>query len=282
MILLDGHRVGVAVGRCPDLPRSIGLRSRVAAALRETADPARALDGLDPLDGTIVCAVIDRAASQFVYSSLGEVTPVLAAPNLAHRLLEHADRRVATATLPPGATLLLCSDPDVGSAAAELDDCAHLHPDVAADRIVGLLSPPAAVICRHPPGPLVLTVPAEPASLATVRARLRQWLSLAGIDPESSADSLLAVGEAASNATEHSVLGADHGVQITVQAVLEPSGGGEQMRFTVSDNGRWKPAAPSPGYRGHGIRLINALVDETDLTATDDGTTVEMLKEVRS
>lgn len=258
------------------------MRSRVSAALRETADPARASDGIEPSDGTVLCAVIDRAASQFAYSSIGAAAPVLAAPHLPHRILEHAHRRLATAPLPPGASLLLCSGGDIGSAAAELDACAELHPDAAADRLIGLLTRAAVVLYRHPPGPLVLTVPAEPASLATVRGRLRQWLSLAGIDPECSADSLLAVGEAASNATEHSVVGAAHTVQITVHAVLEPAGGGAQLRFTVSDNGRWKPAAPSPGYRGHGIRLINALVDETDLTATDDGTTVEMLKEVRS
>lgn len=120
-----------------------------------------------------------------------------------------------------------------------------------------------------------VTVPADPASLAVIRSELRHWLAVAGVDSETAADTLLAVGEAASNATEHSVLGADHDVELTVDAVVS----GDRLLFTVADNGRWKPPPESPGHRGHGIRLINALVDDADLVTGAQGTTVQMIKE---
>ena len=88
-----------------------------------------------------------------------------------------------------------------------------------------------------------ITLPAEPSNLAASRGRLRTWLSEAGVDPESAADVLLAVGEAAANATEHAVIGTDHEVSMTVSAALS----GNILMLTVSDNGRWKPAAESPG-----------------------------------
>ena len=63
---------------------------------------------------------------------------------------------------------------------------------------------------------------------------------------------------------------------MTVSAALS----GNRLVLTVSDNGRWRPAAESPVHRGHGMHLINALVDSVELTATPKGTTVAMLKEV--
>lgn len=133
-----------------------------------------------------------------------------------------------------------------------------------------------------PPEPLTVTLPALPDSLAVVRARLREWLAQAGLDPESSADVLLAVGEATANAVEHSVVGAEGPVVMDVRAALC----GNLLALTVSDNGRWKdndcPKSDtgSRAYRGHGMHLINALVDSVELSATADGTTVQMLKEL--
>lgn len=127
-----------------------------------------------------------------------------------------------------------------------------------------------------PAPPLTITLPALPGNLAVFRGRLRDWLAEAGVDPELCADVLLAVGEATANATEHSVVGADHEVCLTLSAAVK----GNHLYLTVSDDGRWKPAVGSQGHRGHGMHLINALVDSVQLTTTPDGTTVAMLKEV--
>jgi anti-sigma regulatory factor (Ser/Thr protein kinase) len=139
-----------------------------------------------------------------------------------------------------------------------------------------------AGVPAFPPEPLTVTLPALPGSLAVVRARLREWLAQARLDPESCADVLLAVGEATANAVEHSVVGADRPVLMDVRATLC----GNLLALTVSDNGRWKDNgsrrsdAESRAFRGHGMHLINALVDSVELTANADGTTVQMLKEL--
>jgi anti-sigma regulatory factor (Ser/Thr protein kinase) len=123
---------------------------------------------------------------------------------------------------------------------------------------------------------LCVRVPAEPASLAVVRAELREWFQSADIGTETAADLLLAVGEAASNAAEHAHHGAEHNVELTVTAAATDDG----VRLAVCDDGCWKPPPESPGNRGHGLRVIAALVDSVDVSATPNGTTVEMTKEL--
>ena len=91
------------------------------------------------------------------------------------------------------------------------------------------------------------------------------------------ADILLAVGEAASNAVEHAVRGTTRDVELEVTARTTATG----LALTVKDNGRWRvPAANVPGQRGHGSRLMRALVDTVTITPTPQGTTVEMRKEL--
>jgi len=124
--------------------------------------------------------------------------------------------------------------------------------------------------------PLTVTLPAHPDSLAVSRGQLREWLVAAGLDSESVADVLLAVGEATANATEHAVVGASAPVEICLTAALN----GDVLQLSVSDNGRWKPASVSSGHRGHGMHLINALVDTVELRTGLEGTTVSMVKEL--
>jgi len=138
------------------------------------------------------------------------------------------------------------------------------------------LNSAAGVPASLPPEPMAVNLPALPESLAVVRARLRAWLALARVDPESVSDVLLAVGEATANAAEHAVVGATRPVTLAVTAALS----GKLLLLTVTDDGRWKPATGPQGHRGHGMHLINALVDSVALTATDGGTTVQMLKEL--
>lgn len=126
------------------------------------------------------------------------------------------------------------------------------------------------------PEPLLLTVPAQAASLAVVRRELRSWLARTGAGPDICADILLAIGEATTNAAEHAPAGTGRPVQIVVHAAVT----GGALRVTVSDDGSWKTPPDSSGHRGHGIRLMKALVDRVAVTPSTDGTTVEMLKEL--
>jgi anti-sigma regulatory factor (Ser/Thr protein kinase) len=122
------------------------------------------------------------------------------------------------------------------------------------------------------PAPLRIRLPAVPGSLAVIRAHLRTWLPTAAVNPCTAADVLLAVGEAASNAVEHAVDGTARNVEleVTVRAT------NTALALTVKDNGRWH----APGRRGHGRRLMSALVDHVTITPTPQGTTVEMRKEL--
>jgi anti-sigma regulatory factor (Ser/Thr protein kinase) len=125
------------------------------------------------------------------------------------------------------------------------------------------------------PDPLQMRLPAIPASLAVIRARLRTWLPTAQVTPSAAADVLLAVGEAASNAVEHAVRGIARDVELEVTARTTTTG----LALTVKDNGRWHAPRRS-ARRGHGSRLMSALVDTVTITPTPQGTTVEMRKEL--
>jgi anti-sigma regulatory factor (Ser/Thr protein kinase) len=134
---------------------------------------------------------------------------------------------------------------------------------------------PGADTCG--PAPLRIRLPAIPASLAVIRAHLRTWLPIARVNPCAAAEVLLAVGEAASNAVEHAVRRTAHNVELEVTARATDTG----LALTVKDNGHWQPPRRS-AQRGHGSRLMRALVDTVTITPTPQGTTVEMRKELHS
>jgi anti-sigma regulatory factor (Ser/Thr protein kinase) len=126
------------------------------------------------------------------------------------------------------------------------------------------------------PDPLLIRLPAKAASLAVIRTRLRRWLPTAAVNAATAAELLLAVGEAASNVVEHATRNARHDVELEVTARATDTG----LALTVKDNGRWHPPPKRPGIRGHGSKLMSALVDTVTITPTPDGTTVEMRKEL--
>lgn len=283
-VTLPDGRVGLAVGRCPG-PQDTGRGAAVADELLATADPQRALAVL-PTGSAALCAVITPADCTMRYCTLAGDGPgvVVAAaqPQATPELLDAAPETTAI-ELPRGSILLLSSRAH-DEMVALLGDLSGEPPHRCAEMFTEALTTAGhpgelVTVYRCPPAPLELTMPAEPKNLAVVRDRMRRWLNIAGVDPESTADALLAVGEAASNCSEHAVLGVSHPVQLTVRAAVD----GHRLRFTVSDNGRWKPATATTGvrsHRGHGIKLITALVDAAEVTTDEHGTTVEMLKEL--
>ena len=129
---------------------------------------------------------------------------------------------------------------------------------------------------RGGPEPLLIRLPAEPASLSVIRVQLRRWLPAVGVTPGAAAELLLAVGEAASNAVEHATRDVRRDVELEVSARATEAG----LAVTVKDNGRWHDPPNRPGTRGHGNKLMTALVDAVTITPTPHGTTVEMRKEL--
>lgn len=266
VIAVRGGRTGIVLGRCPDPTAAAALRARVRDALRHSGDPVRSLGRIEDRTAAAICAVID--ATTIRYRTCGDSPPTVVPSDAA-----------GVVRLVPGATVVLSTSSAAAGAADHIAGDSGLHPDELADRIVtadGNRGPIAVVVYRHPPEPITLTLPAVPANLAVFRERLREWLSRVGVGPEASADVLLAIGEATANAAEHSVVGSEGPVTLSVSVAMT----GNRLSLRVSDDGRWKPAAVARGYRGHGMHLINALVDSVELTATPDGTTVDMTKEL--
>ncbi|WP_197518567.1 ATP-binding protein [Mycobacterium sp. ACS1612] len=126
------------------------------------------------------------------------------------------------------------------------------------------------------PAPLSIRLPAIPASLAVVRNHLRGWLPTTAVTAAAAADVLLAVGEAASNVVEHAVRGAPRAVTLEVTGRVTETG----LALTVKDNGRWHAPPSSSAHRGHGSKLMKALVDKVTITPSPQGTTVELHKEL--
>jgi len=191
--LPDG-RVALAVGLCAHHDPA-ATRPEMGAAIR-SLDPEQAFPEWRRPGATALFALVDPARSGLSFSGLGESSLTLSRPDGGHRTFAVTAGRRQTAALPPGSTLVLGSGPARWE--GMLDACALLCPGEAADLLASLpTATPDLVLLvyRTAPAPLSLALPARPDSLAALRDRLGRWLSLAGLDPQSSADVVLAVGE---------------------------------------------------------------------------------------
>ncbi len=125
------------------------------------------------------------------------------------------------------------------------------------------------------PPPLELAFPPDPAQLAVVRSTLRSWLSRCGLTGRAATDVLIAAGEACANAIEHGLRNTGGQVRLTAEVSVT------RLRLTIRNPGRWQPAhwrgAP---YRGYGLRLMRALMNQVDIRQTPDGTMVEMQRKI--
>jgi anti-sigma regulatory factor (Ser/Thr protein kinase) len=118
---------------------------------------------------------------------------------------------------------------------------------------------------------LSVVVPADPRVLPAVRAALRQWLAVAGLEAQPRDDVVLATWEACANAVEHPV--APAGCDLSVEAVAGPRG----VMVVVRDTGTWRgPVARLE--RGRGLHLMTALMDDVAVARTARGTEVRMCR----
>jgi PAS domain S-box-containing protein len=329
VVPLPGQRTGIVVGDCVGrgLPAAAvmgQLRSASQAVLLRALGPAEAVSDLDTFASripgaectTVFCAVIDAAAGTVTYSCAGHPPPIMVTAAGTCQLLDQArslplgmlpdgwQRHQATATLPPGATLMLYTDGlverrrqslDVGidAAATALAERAQDHPDHVADHVMSAMTPAAGydddvavLIYRHPPAPMVVQVTADDsASLALLRARLRQWLPAVSVGAAEATDILIATGEAAANAVEHATAERPDGappVRITLTARATRT----MVQLTIADTGSWQPSPdgrpePEPHTRGHGIIFMHALMDDVVIDSSARGTTVTLTKELK-
>jgi PAS domain S-box-containing protein len=284
------------------------LRSAARALLLQLASPAQVLTALDRFAAsvpgaehtTVFCAILNPVTGQLTYSAAGHPPAIVTHPDGATTLLDkvlsfplatipHTQRHEASHQLPARSTLLLYTDglverrgrsltDGITEAAAAVAGGAEDPLEDLATTLMTTLAPPggygddvAVVLYRHP-APLEIAFPARTDQLRPVRARLRDWLSRCGLAATVAQDTLVAAGEAVANAIEHGHRDKP-GQQIRLRAAVTAS----RLRLTVADGGTWLPPGPTPApYRGKGITLMHAMMDNVTIDSGANGTTVTM------
>ncbi|MCM6775391.1 SpoIIE family protein phosphatase [Nocardia sp. CDC159] len=315
-----GFVVGDCVGRGLAAATVMGqMRSACQAMLLHTADPAVTLAALDrvaaELPGarctSVFCAVLDPASGELCYSSAGHPPALLAHDDGVvstldgghHPVLGIVDgtrRGNARTRLGDTTALLLYTDGlverrgqslDAGIAAAAGTLARHraLPVRALADSIMAGMAPAegftddVALLVYRPVEPLRLEFPAVPDQLGTSRGSLRRWLTEHGIADDTIQDVLVSVGEACSNAIEHAYGAGSRTPSgapvVTVSARIH----GHTLSITIADHGRWRPPPPDNSrYRGRGMIMMKALMDEVRIRPTPTGTVVDMRTDLTS
>jgi anti-anti-sigma factor len=307
--LSDGRvalAVGDTVGNGAAAAAAMGqLRSSLATLLLAGHSPAEALELLDLFADevrgagvcTVACLHLDPATGRLTYSRAGHPPPLVVDGQGATFLDEglgpalglpgRGPRPQATATVSPGATLLLFTDGLVESRAAVLDtglrrlaDAVNARrdaplpavvDDVLADLVgaTGAADDIAVVAARLLPAPLHIDLAADPAQLARVRREAAVWSIRSGLDPDTAQDLELALGEAVANSVEHAYRDTDRPGRVQVTLDRDAAG---SLTVTVADGGNWHPPAADPGFRGRGLQIINTLAADVELHHGSSGT----------
>jgi anti-sigma regulatory factor (Ser/Thr protein kinase) len=247
---------------------------------------------------TLLFVVVDPAEGRVGWVNAGHPPPLLVSGNGRPRFLEGGSSvplgvlpfpefQEMSVKLEPDATVVLYTDGlverpgeniDLGlGRLAELVHTAANDPQTLCDELLRSLIPEGA-----PSDDVALlalrTIPMserfdvefapEPDALVAMRALLRRWLRYAEASEGELAEIVTACGEAATNAIEHS--GAGDRTTLELSGRLEA----RTVELTLRDHGAWR--APRDGERGRGIALMRGLMDEVEVTATPQGTTVRM------
>ena len=259
---------------------------------------------------TALYLVLDRGTGEVTYTTAGHPPPVVVSPEGPEFLeggrsvpigaTEGVAYREETATIPPGSTLLLYTDGLVerrdvpledrlaqlraaaAAAGGELDDVC----DQVLRGVLGARQPDddvALLAVRPEPvsaGRLSLTLAAEPEVLAPLRRRLSRFLHAAGASEDDCYEITLTISEAAGNSIEHAYGPGDATFEVEVSL------DGSDVVALVRDSGSWREreeAAPDAvTARGRGLRIIEGLMDDVEVSREAGGTVVRMRRRLRS
>jgi anti-sigma regulatory factor (Ser/Thr protein kinase) len=201
--------------------------------------------------------------------------------------------REETLTLPPCATILVYTDGLLEVRGQSIDEgftritdvlrrCADTPVDELVDRVLAAAHGGQAAeddtallalrLVPLSPARLDIRLPAVPSSLAEMRQTVRRWLRPAGLREEEAFEIVTALNEACANSIEHAY-GLRDGV---FECELTFSHG--VLTVLVRDIGRWRSARGE--HRGNGLKLMEALMGEVEVTAVHDGTEVRMRRRV--
>jgi anti-sigma regulatory factor (Ser/Thr protein kinase) len=251
---------------------------------------------------TMLYLVVADDLSSICFASAGHLPPLLVGPDGNARYLEEeasvplgvmpGGYKEAVADIEAGSTLILYTDGLVEDRGVPIDDglerlrqavmsgpddpealCDHCleamgRSGSAADDVAlfVLRTVPVAV------PELRLELSTQPRSLTSLRRTLGRWLDHAGASDEESQDIRMAAHEAACNSMEHA-----YGFEDAVFK-LDATRSDGRVSIVVSDTGGWRE--PRESDRGRGLDLMRALMDEVDLQAGSEGTTVTMVRQL--
>ncbi len=317
-IPLENGALGVAMGDV--VGHGIGaaslmgqLRHAARAYAVEGHSPATVLDRLDrlvrSLEGaqmaTLLYLLVDPELGSVRFASAGHVPPLVVSASGEARFLEGApdpplgvfdsERHTElTAELEPGSTLVLYTDGLVEERGVSIDAGLEAlrraaekpgDPEDLCDHLV------ASMLAIHPANDdiavlalralaaasetLQLDVSTDPTMLGGVRRELARWLRAAGAGEEEIELVQMACHEACSNAIEHGY-GFGDGT-FSIDARLESG----RIVLEVRDAGGWvERKSGNLPHRGHGLPLIEALMESVKLIHDENGTTVHMEKQL--
>ena len=243
---------------------------------------------------TLVLAVLNPEDGALRYASFGHPPPLIAGTGpAAARYLSGAGTgplgtggqlALAVDVLQPGQLLLLYSDGLIERPARNLTQSLAELADAAASAVSGGGAAATALtdrVCHLAEAertrttcardcvvlaaqqlvaavpPLVLSLPAELASVTRIRRAIDQWLSEIGAGTADRGDLQLAVVEIVANAVEHAYP-AGHPGPIEIEAHLRPDG---NVECRIADYGSWSTPDPALSDRGHGLMVAGQVVD---------------------
>jgi DNA-binding response OmpR family regulator/anti-sigma regulatory factor (Ser/Thr protein kinase) len=308
--LPNGHiglAIGDVAGRGVWAAAVMGqLRNALRAYALEGNPPAVIVERLNRLVdertmATLLYLVIDPDSGTLRYINLGHLPPFVVgpegvtplpggAPPLGVRGVMYKEE---TATLAPRSTILVFTDGLVEVRHSSIDDGFARVTDVLRrfgeapvdDLVDGVLAgaldgrtaeDDVAVVAVRlvplNPQRLDIRLPAVPSSLAQMRQTLRRWLAAAEVGIEEGYDVLTAVNEACANSIEHAYGPTDGAFEVEL-TLLDGV-----LTAVVRDIGRWRSSRGA--YRGHGLKLMEALMGEVDVVAGHTGTAVRMRKRI--
>jgi anti-sigma regulatory factor (Ser/Thr protein kinase) len=161
-----------------------------------------------------------------------------------------------------------------------VEEVGESHVEDLCDRLLEALVPDdvsddVAILAAHlvaEPAACEIVIPADPAHLSSVRARLSRWLDAARVDHEDRNQIVLACSEACANAIEHAYRG--RGGDVQVRGTIDAG----EVDIVVRDRGRWR--SPRDDDRGRGLNVMRACMDNVVVEPTTDGTVVRMRRSI--
>jgi integral membrane sensor domain MASE1/anti-sigma regulatory factor (Ser/Thr protein kinase) len=313
VVQLPNGQVGLAIGDVAGhglrAASTMGqLRMGLRAYALEEPSPAKVVRRLDRLVSqllvseivTLVYLVLDLDSGVVQLANAGHPPPLVIGPGGQTSYLEEGlgsplgcddPEPVETCfRLVPGSTLLLFTDGLVEKRGVSIQEGLERLEVLAADcdqdietfcevilgsMVKGVMSDDVALLAIRPvplAGGLQLHVPAEPRVLAPLRHTVRRWLREIDAAPPVANDILIACGEVCANVIQHAY-GAKEG---HLEISLGLCDGTAEV--TVRDQGRWRPSSGIHG--GHGLPLIQELMESVELNSGPDGTVVRMHRRI--